>query len=63
MVTVRVYSKLEKLKVKIGCFYTHTHTHTHTHTQKKQVGKNSRFVGVFNKTIIALARLLDMRWL
>ena len=58
MVTVRVYSKLEKLKVKIGCFYTHTHTHT-----KKQVGKNSRFVGVFNKTIIALARLLDMRWL
>ena len=36
--------------------------HTHTHTQK-QVGKNSRFVGVFNKTIIALARLLDMRWL
>ena len=56
MVTVRVYSKLEKLKVKIGCFYTHTHTHT-----KKQVGKNSRFVGVFNKTIIALARLLDMR--
>ena len=60
MVTVRVYSKLEKLKVKIGCFYTHTHTHTH---KKKQVGKNSRFVGVFNKTIIALARLLDMRWL
>ena len=56
MVTVRVYSKLEKLKVKIGCFYTHTHTHT-----QKQVGKNSRFVGVFNKTIIALARLLDMR--
>ena len=48
MVTVRVCSKLKKLKVKIGCFY-----------KKKKERKRSReefsICGRFNKTIIALA--------
>ena len=49
MVTVRVCSKLKKLKVKIGCFYK----------KKKKERKRSReefsICGRFNKTIIALA--------